>query len=152
MKAFRPTISEELHSQSITMFVFTLFVFACIKWCPTHIVLCFSFVFLHLVCPVLPVSLDWPFWLPLRCSLMFIFNCTKTLKFHKIVKSKWRDNMINYQSYYQIWKLSDQRLQRSCIHKVKSDGRTNKQMNRQTNKQLRQERMIRPSSTFIQYL
>jgi hypothetical protein len=30
-------------------------------WCPTHIPLCFRFVFLRLVCPVLPVSLNCPF-------------------------------------------------------------------------------------------
>jgi hypothetical protein len=29
--------------------LFTLFVFACVKWYPTHIVLCFCFVFLRLV-------------------------------------------------------------------------------------------------------
>jgi len=30
-------------------------------WCPTHIVLCF--VFLRLVLPMLPVSLDCPFFI-----------------------------------------------------------------------------------------
>ena len=39
--------------------LFTLFVFACVKWCPMHIVLCF--VFLRLVWPMLRVSLDRPF-------------------------------------------------------------------------------------------
>jgi hypothetical protein len=29
-------------------------------WCPTHVVLCFCFVFLRLVYPMLPVSLDCP--------------------------------------------------------------------------------------------
>ena len=38
--------------------LFTLFVFACVKWYPTHIVLCFCFVFLRLVYPMLPVSLN----------------------------------------------------------------------------------------------
>jgi hypothetical protein len=41
--------------------LFTLFVFVCMWWCPAHIVLCFCFVFLRLVCPMLPVSLDYPF-------------------------------------------------------------------------------------------
>ena len=36
--------------------LFMLFVFVCELWCPTHIVLCF--VFLHLVYPMFPVSLD----------------------------------------------------------------------------------------------
>jgi len=35
--------------------LFTLFVFVCMWWC---VVLCFCFVFLRLVCHVLPVSLD----------------------------------------------------------------------------------------------
>ena len=39
----------------------TLFVFVFLCWCPTHIVLCFYFVFLRLVYPMLPVSLDCPF-------------------------------------------------------------------------------------------
>jgi len=39
----------------------TLFVFACAYWCPTHTVLCFCFVFLRLVYPMLPVSLDCSF-------------------------------------------------------------------------------------------
>ena len=39
----------------------TLFVFACAQCCPTHIVLCFCFVCLRLVYPMLPVSLDCSF-------------------------------------------------------------------------------------------
>ena len=42
--------------------LFALFVFTCMKWCPIHIVLCFYFVFLRLVCHVLSFSLDCPFW------------------------------------------------------------------------------------------
>jgi hypothetical protein len=41
--------------------LFTLFVFVCVQWCPTHIVLCFCLVFHHLVCLILLVSLDCPF-------------------------------------------------------------------------------------------
>ena len=37
--------------------LFTLFVLVCIQWCPTHIMLCFYFVVLRLVYPILPVSL-----------------------------------------------------------------------------------------------
>ena len=43
----------------------TLFVFACVEWCPTHIVLCFCFVFLRLVYNMLPVSMDCPFLIAL---------------------------------------------------------------------------------------
>ena len=39
----------------------TLLVFVCVWWCPTHTVLCFCFVFLRLVYPMLPVSLDCTF-------------------------------------------------------------------------------------------
>jgi hypothetical protein len=34
-----------------------------IYWCPTHIMLCFCFIFLRLVYPMLPVSLDCPFFI-----------------------------------------------------------------------------------------
>ena len=44
-----------------THVLFTLFVFVYVLWCPTHIVLCFYFVFLRLVYPMLSVSLDCPF-------------------------------------------------------------------------------------------
>jgi hypothetical protein len=35
--------------------LFTIFVFVCVRWCPTHIVLCFCFVFIRLVCPALSI-------------------------------------------------------------------------------------------------
>jgi hypothetical protein len=41
--------------------LFTLFVFVCVQWCPTNIVLCFCFVCLRLVFPMSSVSLDCPF-------------------------------------------------------------------------------------------
>ena len=40
--------------------LFTLFVFACEKWCPTHIVSCFYSGFLRIVYHMLPVSLVGP--------------------------------------------------------------------------------------------
>ena len=49
--------------------LFTLFVFTCVQWCLTHIVLCFLFVCCRLVYLMLPLSLDFP---PFRYSLMFI--------------------------------------------------------------------------------
>ena len=58
-----------------TRVLFVLFVFVCVWWCPVRIVLCVYFVFLRLLCPMLPVSLDcsfviasWPY------SLMFILT------------------------------------------------------------------------------
>jgi hypothetical protein len=38
-----------------------LFVFVCLWWFRAHVVLCFRVVFLHLVCPMLTVSLDCSF-------------------------------------------------------------------------------------------
>jgi len=38
--------------------LFTLFLFVCVLWCPTHIVLCFCFGFRRFVYRVLSVSLD----------------------------------------------------------------------------------------------
>ena len=52
--------------------LFTLLVFVCAKWCPTHIVLCFYIICLGLVYPMLAVSLDCTLWLLLRYSWMFI--------------------------------------------------------------------------------
>ena len=46
-------------------------VFVYVWWCPAHIVLSFGFVFLRLVCPVLPVSLDCPF---LNCTFGILSN------------------------------------------------------------------------------
>ena len=39
----------------------TLVVVVCAQWYPTHIVLCFCLVYLRLVYPTLPVSLECPF-------------------------------------------------------------------------------------------
>ena len=41
--------------------LFRLFVFVCVQWCSTHIILWLCFVCLCLVYPILPVSLDSPF-------------------------------------------------------------------------------------------
>jgi hypothetical protein len=48
----------------------TLLVFACARWCPTHIVFWFCFVYLRPMYPMLPVSLDVPH---LTYSLTFIY-------------------------------------------------------------------------------
>jgi hypothetical protein len=58
-----------------------LFVFACVYWCPTHIVLCFCFVCLRLVYHMLPVFLHCPFWIaPLVLSNFYLFcQCSCSL-------------------------------------------------------------------------
>ena len=53
--SFPPVVCRKEHV------LFTLFVFILVWWCPTHIVLCFCFVLLRLVYPMLSVSLDCPF-------------------------------------------------------------------------------------------
>jgi hypothetical protein len=55
-----------------THVLFTLFLLDCVWWCPTHIVLYFSFVFGRLVYPMLPFSLNFPFLLSLWYSPTFI--------------------------------------------------------------------------------
>ena len=49
-------------------------VFVCGDLCPTHIVLCVCLVCLRLVYPMLPVSLDYSFRLPLRYILTRLFK------------------------------------------------------------------------------
>ena len=51
--------------------LFTLFAFVCAQWCPTHIVVCFCFVCLRFVYPMLPVSLDSQFDCPSVFSNVF---------------------------------------------------------------------------------
>ena len=58
--------------------LFTLFVFVCALWCPTYIVFCFCFVFLRLVYPMLPVSLDCPFLIaPSVFSNVYFTYCSE---------------------------------------------------------------------------
>ena len=46
-----------------THVLFTLFLFTYVKWYPTHIVLWFWFVWLRFMYPMLPASLDGPFFM-----------------------------------------------------------------------------------------
>ena len=41
-------------SKSVSLCLQALFVFDCVKWCPSHIVWFYCFVFLRLVFPILP--------------------------------------------------------------------------------------------------
>ena len=50
-----------------------------------HILCCvFVLFFIVFMCPVLPVSLDCPFWLPLRCYLTFIIYRTRCQKYRNM--------------------------------------------------------------------
>ena len=55
--------------------LFTLFVFVFVWWCPIHNMLCFCFVCLRLVYPMLPASLGCTFWIALRYSITFLYLC-----------------------------------------------------------------------------
>ena len=69
--------------------LFALFC-VCLRVCPTHIVFCFCFVFLRLVFPMLPVSLNCPFliapsvfsnfYLPIR-KCVFLLEAQKYASF-----------------------------------------------------------------------
>ena len=58
----------------LTHVLFTLFLFAYATWCLTHIVFCFYFVFLRLLYPMCQFLWIVLFWLPLRYSLMLIYD------------------------------------------------------------------------------
>ena len=65
-----------------------------------------------------------------------IQNCNVSLDRHWLWL-KWLNNIINYTSWptiLPIWKLSDQRPQRSFIYNVKWGGQTEEQMNGKTDK------------------
>ena len=67
--------------------LFTLFVFACAWWCPTHIALCFCFAVLRLVYHMLPISLYCPFLIaPSVFSNVYLphlsFQVMQAVRFH----------------------------------------------------------------------
>ena len=64
-----------------THVLFTLFLFACVKWCPTHIVIWFCFVVLRL-----RVSLDCPFFIvPSLFSNVYLHRIYSTKDDHGYV-------------------------------------------------------------------
>ena len=72
--------------------LFTLLVFACVQWCPTHIPLCFCLDCLRFVYSMLPVSLYCSFFIVLRYYLTFIYKLT-------IGKVKWNFQKIPQQFF-----------------------------------------------------
>ena len=59
--------------------LFTLFVFVCVKWCQTHIMLWFGLVCLS--SPMLTVCLDCPFVLPFGILCLFRFESADIISF-----------------------------------------------------------------------
>ena len=98
--------------------LFTLFVFVCPWWCPINRVLCFYFVLLSLVYPMLPVSLNCPFliapsvfsnhYLP-YLSILIWLKCTKTHK--NASNSLFKMASTNYVERIISWK----RTKRKCM-------------------------------------
>ena len=74
--------------------LFMLFVFVCSSRCPTHIVWCFCFVSLHLVHPMLPVSLD--------CPLLIAPSVSSNLCFYDCSKKNWNcsDSVVVFFSFF----------------------------------------------------
>jgi hypothetical protein len=96
--------------------LFMLFVFACALWCPTHIVLCVCFVFLRLVYPMLPVSLDCPF---LIAPSVFSNVYFQILQWAKYILNWFRSNHLGYffliSTVWKQWKLKDHKLLDPCM-------------------------------------
>ena len=65
----------------------TLFVCVWEWWCPSHNVLRFCFVCLRLVYFILTVSLDCPFWLPLRYSFFLLNRELRDSRFPSFLNS-----------------------------------------------------------------
>jgi len=66
-------ISHIIHTLFVGEPCFIYVIYVCLRIVVSqNSMLCFCFVFLRLVYIMLPVSLNCPFWLPLRYSLKFI--------------------------------------------------------------------------------
>ena len=69
VSSFPPIVCSRTHV------LFTLYLFACVYVWSTDVVYYFWFIFLRLLYPVLPVSLDCPFFLlPIRYFLTFVID------------------------------------------------------------------------------
>ena len=67
-----------LHPQALSEIVLCLFAYSGVQHILCCVFVCFFFRFVY---PMLPVSLDYTFWLPLRYSLTFIYiNIPKNIR------------------------------------------------------------------------
>jgi hypothetical protein len=62
-------------------------------WCPTHIVLCFCFVVLRIVYPMLPVSLNCPFLIAPSVFSYFNFHIFNELTDKLAILSRFLETM-----------------------------------------------------------
>ena len=81
--------------------LFTSFVFVCVYWCPTHILLYFWFCFLHLVYPMLPVSLDWPFFISSSVFSNVYLIHSNNICNCKLFYSRWFSSLLSYYHLHQ---------------------------------------------------
>jgi hypothetical protein len=71
---FGPSLSPAVCRRAHVLFTLYLLVHSCFQSILCCVFVLFVFVFCF-VYPVLPVSLDCPFWLSFRYSLTFIYSC-----------------------------------------------------------------------------
>ena len=89
----------------------------CVQWCPTHIVLCF--VFLRLVYPMLPVSLECPFFLaPQVFSNVYLYKANMFPKCQHtettLHKQRYRSSLL-YTGDYEAVTVSSCSLYKSMM-------------------------------------
>ena len=94
-----------LYLQLFTLF--TLFVCVYLYWCPTHIVLCFCFVCHPFVYTVLPVSLDFPFFIaPSVFSDIYLitslhhYETNITKLFNRVHSMNYYNKNVHSMNYY----------------------------------------------------
>ena len=103
--------------------LFTLYMFAWIKWCPTHIVLYFCFVCFRLVCPMLSFLRIVYFVFPIWYSLIFIYYYSEFIfKLVNMVRTEYPAKSVVIVKRSSVTKLSDVQTQKVlckmiiCIH------------------------------------
>jgi hypothetical protein len=82
--------------------LFALFVFLCAWWCSACVVLCFWFVLLRLVYPMLPVSLDCP---------VFIDPSVFSKLYYILINLKTKNTSLSEQFQTQIYTFYKKRKQ-----------------------------------------
>jgi len=79
---FGSSLSQVVCSRALVLF--KLFVFGCVYWCPTLIILCFCFGFPCPVYPMLPIFLDCPFFLGPAGFGILLYNCCCSIYIYQL--------------------------------------------------------------------